>query len=57
MFFKKLVAPLTKLRESLKKTRNRLGKAVRMVLSIGRKIDDELLEELEEALIFAELSA
>ncbi len=55
MFFKKLFAPLGKLKDGLKKTREKLSRAVRAVFSLGRKIDDDLLEELEEILIGADL--
>ncbi|MFA4986993.1 MAG: signal recognition particle-docking protein FtsY [Candidatus Brocadiia bacterium] len=55
MFFKKLLAPLEKLRQGLAKTRDKLSRALLSVLSIGRKIDDDLLDELEELLISADL--
>jgi fused signal recognition particle receptor len=55
MFFKKLFAPLNKLKEGLKKTRDKFSRALRFVFSVGRKIDDDLLEELEELLISADL--
>ncbi len=55
MFFKKIFAPIEKLKSGLKKTREKLSGAFRFVLAIGRKIDDELLDELEELLISADL--
>ncbi len=55
MFFKKLFAPLEKLKQGLKKTRDSISKAFRFVLSVGRKIDDELLDELEEVLLSSDL--
>ncbi|GAB4155984.1 MAG: signal recognition particle-docking protein FtsY [Planctomycetota bacterium] len=55
MLFKKLFAPLSKLKDGLKKTRDKFSRALRFVFSVGRKIDDDLLEELEELLISADL--
>jgi fused signal recognition particle receptor len=39
------------LKERLGKTRDKISSSLTTVLSIGRKIDDELLDELEETLI------
>lgn len=39
------------LKERLGKTRNKIGSSLSTVLSLGRKIDDDLLDELEETLI------
>ncbi len=39
------------LKERLSKTRDKISSSLTTVLSIGRKIDDELLDELEETLI------
>ena len=55
MFFKKIFAPLKKLQQGLKKTRDKFSQALKFVLSIGRKVDDELLEDLEEILLSADL--
>jgi fused signal recognition particle receptor len=42
-------------KERLGKTRDRINSSLTTVLSIGRKIDDELLDELEETLISDDL--
>ena len=39
------------LKERLGKTRSRISSSLSSVLSLGRKIDDDLLDELEETLI------
>ncbi|MCJ7778226.1 MAG: signal recognition particle-docking protein FtsY [Sedimentisphaerales bacterium] len=39
------------LKERLSKTRNKIGSSLSAVLSLGRNIDEELLDELEETLI------
>jgi len=39
------------LKERLGKTRSKIGSSLSTVLSLGRKIDDDLLDELEETLI------
>ena len=39
------------IRERLSKTTQRITSSLASLLTIGRKIDDELLEELEEVLI------
>ena len=39
------------LKERLGKTRSKISTSLSSVLSLGRKIDDELLDELEETLI------
>lgn len=44
-----------KLAESLKKTRDKLVLGIKTVLSIGRDLDDALLDELEETLYGADL--
>jgi len=44
-----------RLRAGLKKTREKLSAGLNTVLSIGRKLDDELLDELEELLYTADL--
>lgn len=38
-------------KERLSKTRNKISNSLSSVLSLGRKIDDDLLDELEETLI------
>jgi fused signal recognition particle receptor len=43
------------LKERLGKTRDKISSSLNTVLSIGRKIDDELLDELEETLISDDL--
>ena len=43
------------LKERLGKTREKISKSLSTVLSFGRKIDDELLDELEETLISDDL--
>jgi fused signal recognition particle receptor len=43
------------LKERLGKTRDRITSSLNTVLSIGRKIDDQLLDELEETLISDDL--
>src|SRR5512135_3356997 len=43
------------LKERLGKTRDKINTSLSAVLSIGRKIDDELLDELEETLISDDL--
>jgi fused signal recognition particle receptor len=43
------------IRKGLTKTRERLGGAFGKILTIGRKIDEELLDEIEETLIRADL--
>ncbi len=47
-FFSKTKQYIT---EKLGKTREKIGSSLSSVLSLGRKIDDELLDELEETLI------
>ncbi len=44
-----------KIRQGLKKTKENLGTALGNIFSGGRKVDDETLDELEEALILADL--
>lgn len=41
--------------KGLSKTRNRLGGALSSILTIGRKVDEEFLEELEDAIITADV--
>jgi fused signal recognition particle receptor len=43
------------LKERLGKTRDKISNSLTAVLSIGRKVDDELLDELEETLISDDL--
>ncbi len=44
-----------KLKAGLKKTRDSLGSMLQSVFSGGKKVDEELLEELEEVLILADV--
>ena len=44
-----------KIRQSLKKTKDNLGTALSNIFSGGKKVDDETLDELEEALILADM--
>ena len=44
-----------KLKNGLGKTRNSFGDKINSVFSSFRKVDEELLEELEEILIMADL--
>ena len=44
-----------KIRQGLKKTKENLGSALSNIFSGGRKVDDETLDELEEALILADM--
>lgn len=46
-----------KIRSGLKKTKENIGDTLDSVLSVFRKVDDELLEELEDALILADIGA
>jgi fused signal recognition particle receptor len=44
-----------KLKSGLSKTRTRLAGGIRSVLTLGRRIDEALLEELEEALLLGDV--
>jgi fused signal recognition particle receptor len=44
-----------RLKEGLSKTRSKIGQALKSVLTLGRKLDDDLLDELGEALIAADV--
>ena len=46
---------LDKLKEGLSKTRNSINDKMDSILSIGRKVDEELYEELEEILITSDI--
>lgn len=46
-----------KIRSGLKKTKENIGETLDSVLSVFRKVDEELLEELEDALILADIGA
>ena len=46
---------LEKLRTGLSKTRHKFSRSFRALLTVGRKIDDDLLEELEATLIGADV--
>jgi len=53
--WKRIFAPVGKLKSSLQKTRERLAGGIKALLTVHRKIDDELIDELEEALITADI--
>ena len=55
MFFKKLFAPVEKLKSGLQKTRSRLSSGLAGVFQLFNKIDEDALEQLEEALISADM--
>ncbi len=44
-----------KLKSSLAKTRDKLGGGLKAVLTLGRAVDEELLEELEETLLLSDV--
>jgi len=44
-----------KLRKGLQKTRQKVGSGIRSVLSVGRSLDDNLIEEVEERLYVADV--
>jgi fused signal recognition particle receptor len=44
-----------KLRSGLAKTRSRFASGLKSVLTLGRRVDEELLEELEEALLLSDV--
>lgn len=46
---------LKKLRSGLSKTRKKLAGGLKAVLTLGRSIDEDLLEELEESLLLADV--
>ncbi len=46
---------LQKLKEGLKKTRGRIASSIKGILTIGRKLDAALLQEVEEVLIAADV--
>ena len=45
----------TKLKEGLQKTHEKIASGLRAVLTVGRKLDEELLEEIEEQLYVADI--
>ncbi len=45
----------TKLRKGLQKTRQKVGSGIRSLLTVGRSLDDELIEEVEERLYVADV--
>jgi len=45
----------SKLKAGLKKTREKFSSGLRSILSIGRKLDEDLLEELEEKLVTSDM--
>lgn len=44
-----------KFKSGLAKTRAALGRSLKQLMTVGRKIDDDLLDELEEALILSDI--
>ena len=46
---------LGKFKAGLSKTRAALGRSLKHLMTVGRKVDDDLLEELEEALILSDI--
>ncbi|MBN1764348.1 MAG: signal recognition particle-docking protein FtsY [Sedimentisphaerales bacterium] len=46
---------IEKLKNGLRKSRDKIGNSLKTVLTLGRKIDEELLEQLEEQLITADI--
>ena len=46
---------LDKLKAGLKKTRDKISAGVKAVLTVGRKVDADLLEEIEETLLAADM--
>ena len=55
MFFKKFFVPIDKLKAGLQKTRSRLSSGLRNVFQFLNKIDEDALDQLEEALISADI--
>ena len=45
----------SKLKSGLAKTRSRFAGGIQSVLTLGRKVDEALLEELEDSLIEADV--
>ena len=55
MFFKKLFAPVEKLKEGLQKTRGKLSSGLRDIFKIFNRVDETALDKLEEVLISADV--
>jgi len=55
MFFKKLFAPVEKLKEGLRKTRGKLSSGLRDIFKIFNHVDESALDKLEEVLISADV--
>ena len=51
----KLLAPLKKLKGALRKTRDILGSRFKQIFRLGRRVDRDLLDELEEAMITSDI--
>ena len=51
----KLLAPLEKLKGALRKTRDILGSRFKQIFRLGRRVDRDLLDELEEAMITSDI--
>ena len=50
-----MIFKLSKIREGLRKTREKIASNLKGFFTLGRKIDDDLLDELEEKLVEADL--
>ena len=55
MFFKKLFAPVEKLKDSLQKTRSKLASGFRDIFKMFNKVDEDALDRLEEVMISADV--
>lgn len=55
MFFKKIKESFNKIKEGLKKTRDKLGHQLKKLMTIGRKVDQDFLDELEELLVSSDM--
>jgi len=55
MFFKKLFAPVEKLKQGLQKTRDKLSSGFRDVFRLLQKVDESAIERLEEVMISADM--
>ena len=55
MFFKKIKESFGKLKEGLKRTRDKFSFQLKKIMTIGRKVDRDFLDELEELLISSDM--
>ncbi|HUS57247.1 MAG TPA: signal recognition particle-docking protein FtsY [Planctomycetota bacterium] len=55
MFFKKLFAPVEKLKSGLQKTRTKLSSGLRGVFQLLNRVDESAIEQLEEVMISADM--